>query len=798
MIFFAISGLHAQQQPAGYLLKGSLTDSISGQGLSFANVGLLNAADSSFAAGTTAESDGSFEFRKVKPGKYFLRISYVGYRQGWVPVIAEGSNDKIDLGKIGIQQQASTLDAVEISEKKPVYQYAADKKVYNVSEDVSIQSGTTSDALQNAPGVYVDLEGNITLRGVSGVAIWINGKPSKLTGDGLKTYLQQLPANALERIEVITNPSAKFSASGTGGIINIVTREKIKKNNFFSLGFNYSTQPFYTPWLSYLTSNDKIKFSSYANYSLSNYDGKGSSEGLITNGEDTLYSIASGTDWKSSYYWLYGHLSLEIQADKSNTVEFYAGGSLNGGQSKWTSNSTKHEFHPESIYNVDYRSQYSNSGFYYYAGSTYNHNFKSDGHFLNIDLYGFQQDATSQSHYSEVYSIPGMRNKFMKIRNNNDVWSVNFNARYENPINDSTTLEAGIEAEVGNTVNPNRTDTLDVASSEFIYCPFYTNRSAGMERELEGYLSFGSKIWGISYKVGLRAEYAFVHLNSFSMNEVVNREFFNIYPSVFLSYGFKNNHNISLSYSRRVEYPDYQLNPFVDYSNEENIWSGNPTLKAAFTNSFELGYSKYFKSGGSFSTSLYYRYTGRGITSVTNPVYDTILRRTTLYTTYINEGQNSFAGAEINLVLRPVKFLNLIFNGNGYYLDYKAEFPAYTISRSSFAWDTKLSATFSFLKTAQIQITGVYKSSTISLQGKNFPDYYINAFFKADFFKRILSVNIGVQDIFNWQNDQSEINVPGYSGSDEFKRVTRYLRAGITLRLGKIEMESQVKTGQGG
>ncbi|MBQ2097424.1 MAG: carboxypeptidase-like regulatory domain-containing protein, partial [Bacteroidales bacterium] len=202
-----------------FKVVGELRDSVSGEFLAFVNVAILDSADSSFVKGGSTNLDGLFEITDVPQGAFILRISAIGYRNRMIPFRVTNNTA---LGTFRLKPGATTLDAVEITAEKPLYAMDGEKLVYNVSEDPSIQTGTTEDALQNAPGVEVDVEGNVTLRGVSSVEIWINDKPSKLTEENLKTYPQTLPANALARIETITNPSAKYATSAEA-VINIVT-----------------------------------------------------------------------------------------------------------------------------------------------------------------------------------------------------------------------------------------------------------------------------------------------------------------------------------------------------------------------------------------------------------------------------------------------------------------------------------------------------------------------------------------------------------------------------------------------
>ena len=207
-----LSTNNIQGQNKNYVVTGIVIDNHSNQPLFYATVGLLNAEDSTAVLGGTTDEGGKFKLTDVKSGNYIFQASYIGYEMFRQPLSVSGNNTEISMDTIRLQPSSATLKGVTIQDKKPVYVSDGEKTLYNVSEDPSVQTGTAVDALQNAPGVEVDIEGNITLRGVSSVEIWINDQPSRLEAENLKTYLQQLPANSLERIEVIANPSARYSA----------------------------------------------------------------------------------------------------------------------------------------------------------------------------------------------------------------------------------------------------------------------------------------------------------------------------------------------------------------------------------------------------------------------------------------------------------------------------------------------------------------------------------------------------------------------------------------------------------
>ena len=251
-----------------FQIVGVLRDAKTGEYMAFVNLAVLDSIDQEFVKGGVSNMDGVFEINGVPQGSFLLRVSAIGYESYTMPFKVTNNTN---LGTIKINPGVTALGEVTVAAERPLYAMEGEKLIYNVSEDPSIQTGTTEDALQNAPGVEVDVEGNITLRGVSSVEIWINDKPSKLTEENLKTYLQTLPANAIARIETITNPSAKY-ATDAEAVINIVTSAHIKSNQFISFGVNGSSQPFVSPWVSYMWKKEKLSVNVFASGRYSDRD----------------------------------------------------------------------------------------------------------------------------------------------------------------------------------------------------------------------------------------------------------------------------------------------------------------------------------------------------------------------------------------------------------------------------------------------------------------------------------------------------------------------------------------------
>ena len=750
-----------------FSIKGAIVDSTNQKEIPYANIALLKQSDSTMIKGTTADDKGAFTFDKITADSLLVRYSSIGYKTVFQPVVL--ASNITNLGKITLSPSVSVLQGVEVTAARPLYSFDADKKVYNVSEDISMQGGTASDALQNAPGVWVDMEGNITLRGVSGVEIWINGKPSKIKEEGLKTYLQQLPANALDKIEVMTNPSAKYGASGTGGIINIITKEKIKKNYLLSFGVNGSTRPEFSPWLSYVWSNEKWSISTYLSHSQSTYKWNSSSNGIVKNDADTTYSYDNTSESNSDYSWNYGHIGVEYEFNPKNSISIYMGAGVNEGNSNSTSLTNRFMYGENTNYNINSGSKGNSDGYNFHGGIEYEHKFNDKGKNLSLDLSSGQWQGKYTSDYEELYLIQQNKNRKRKSENSNKSGWNSLNLYYENPINDDKSIEAGLGIDYNPQKEDSPVDTLNFATGEWIRSKLLYNKNHGYDFGSEGYLTYSNKIWVLKYKVGARVEYKQLQFVSDALDRDLNRDFLNFFPSFYLSYQTKSMHNFSFNYARRIQYPDYQLDPFIDYSNEERLYGGNPELGEAFTNSFELGWSKYFKNGSALNVSIYHRNTNQSISSVIFSVYDTIIQRTTLFSTYGNSGHDIFTGGEFTITLRPLKSLNIMMTNNVYNKIIDADLGMYKVYKNDFSFDNRTTVMYTIKQLYTLQLMGYYRSASLNIQGTSEPLYYINATLKADLFKKKLSVRFGVQDIFNWQKDLKKTDTPTIISSSSSK-----------------------------
>ena len=403
MLLFAAFAAASQLQAQNVSVSGSVADASSGEPMPFVNVALMRTHDTIFMRGATTDAGGRFSIADVAPGQYLLQASFVGYETHLVNLEILDNLENLDI-KL---RAGTTLQTVEIVSDKPLYAMDGEKNMYNAAEDPSVQTGTASDALQNAPGVEVDAEGNITLRGVSSVEIWLNDRPSHMNEEALKQYIKTLPANAIDRIEVITNPSARYSTSG--GVINIVTNQKVTRNELLCLGFRANTMPSFSPWASYVYANEKFDLNLYlnANYVQHGMASDGTST-LLADGGDTSRHQAYNTESRSRNFGGYTGLNLNWNITDRTHLATWAGIYPYWGTSRSCTDFRYTEYLPvrrDLGHQYDFR---NDDGFFWggYAGAWLEHRFDSTGRKLSVSLNGNTSNNSGYGYETFAYDDP--------------------------------------------------------------------------------------------------------------------------------------------------------------------------------------------------------------------------------------------------------------------------------------------------------------------------------------------------------------------------------------------------------
>ena len=788
-------------------VQGAVVDGMTRTPLFYARISLMendssvNELHMSFTG-----SDGKFTVEKVPTGDYVLKANLVGYNTLSLPIHVDASETVKDLGELLMPRQGNSLKEVTVSSTKPVYLMEGEKTLYNVAEDPSIQTGTAADALQNAPGVEVDVEGNITLRGVSSVEIWLNGKPSHLNEESLKEFIKQLPANTLERIEVITNPSARYSAKSDGGIINLVTTSNIKKNSFVSFGINGSSQPNVGPWVSYVWANEKwsLNFHIGAWYSL--WRNKNSATALrLTQEMDTAnFGWAHGNS-NNHHLSCHFNFSGSYNIDSMNSISFWLGAYPSFGKNSSATHNWRMENVGPNMFDLyDYTtlsSSKSRRGGGYY-GVWYEHDFNNKGHKIEANIGGGFNVSKNTSLFDRDYLIQDYLDKNKNGLSKWNSYSFDAGLDYTIPYHENGEISVGSSFDFEWSKSLTQYDTLVHDLNQYVVDSLRLQNSMQREGEFDIYATIEHKFGNFTLKGGLRFQSVFyeLHILNSPADDVV-KGYWSLYPSLHLSYRTESMHNFKLSYTRRVRNPSSsQLTTFRTYD-EDAFSMGNPDLLPTYTHSVEAGWTKFFPKFGSVGISAYYRNAKNEISSLSDVIYDPVFGRVVTFSQPINSGQSHNTGAELNVTWRPQAFLNVRLYANIYYsysqFKFREEQQMQTVKNLGYSFRVNLWS--KVWKMLEVHASLNYRSKSKTLFTTTRPTYSFDFGLRADFFKRKLSVHVNVHDLFNWNASRSESNNPYYITTNDSKYVSRSISAGITLRFGKMELESKASQGsQGG
>lgn len=766
--------------PIGKVM-GVLSDSSNRQPLEFASVALLKVRDSSVVGGALTDDKGKFQIEEVMPGRYFIRITSIGYRQlDSKPFMLNPQDPLKDFGNVWMPPSSRVLKETEIVGEKVEYVNSLDKKVYNVDKSMINAGGSVSEVLQNIPSVNVDIDGKISLRGSEQVTILIDGKPAGLTGDNRGSILQQLPAGSIDQIEVITNPSAKYDAEGTSGIINIKTKKDKNRgiNGTATLGVGTKDKYNASLNLNRRTKTNNL-FLNYA-YRDDRRTNEGKSFRTNTFGMDTSFVVS----WNDGYNDNFSHnvrAGLDLYLNDYNTLAF--SGSFNLRDEKrrdYSFNATQDAerltlssfsrltkaIEESSIMDgsIDYRKTYANSKRELTASVNLNVNESEDENVFNTFFPSPAQGLRQRINTSG--------------RSYNGVAQMDYIHPFEN-----SKIETGVKATLRNNDSKQNSDRYDFDNDTYNVDTLFSDQFIFNEWVYAGYLQWSGRYKVFELSAGLRAEQTMIEGDSKSADTTFTRNFINLFPSAAIKYRFSEGKDIQLSYSRRINRPrERQLNPFRSVSDSLNVFVGNPGIFPELTHSLELGYTGIY-GNTNLSANLYYRNTSdntqrfRTVDPVTNVATQT----------FVNYKTSENMGAE--LILRNSFFK--IFTTSATFTLFYNKVDATNIENDlvSEVWsgDIRGSISTKVSKQLSFQLTGNYMAPRKQPQGTFKGMSGIDFGFKYDFKGGKWSVNGSISDVFD--NREFNIDNTGRGFRQEMirKRETRVGNITLSYRFGKSE-----------
>lgn len=741
----------------------------------FANIAVYSQDDNQLIKGVSSDFEGKFEV-STEAGKYRLQISFLSFKTKSLEIaITEGNTVK--LGDIKLEQDVNQLDEVEIVAEKSQMELKLDKRIFNVGKDLSNAGSNAADILNNIPSVAVDVEGNISLRGSQNVRVLIDGKPSTITGTSTSDVLRQFQGNMIERVEVITNPSARYDAEGEVGIINIVLKKDerqgfngsieavagIPDNYRLSMNLNFRKK-YYNLFTSYGTGYNKSP-------------GGGETFQRFNNG-DTAYIFESTNERTRSSLNQNVRFGSDFFLNEKNTITvagFYRySDELNKSNYEFLDLTTSRELLQKVVRN----DEENETGESLEASINYTRTFSKKDQKLTADLQWSESDDLEKSDIDETNFLYNST-LLQKSRNVEANRTYLAQSDYVHPIGENAQLEAGTRITLREINNSFKVEQQDSAGNFQILNDFF-NDFQYTEDIYAVYMMFGNEINRFSYQLGLRYEYSDIGTELKLTDEKQSWKYGNFFPSAFVSYELENKNTYQLSYSRRINRPGFRyLLPFQNFSNQRNLWRGNSNLQPEFTDSYELGYLNYFKSGSLFS-SVYYRYRTGVIDRITIVDDQGFTQRFPVNLSTENNIGLEFNG---NYKFNSKSSINSSFNF--YRSITKGSYAGTNLDNDVYTWNNRTMIRAELIKDIDFQAAANYRAPQRTGQGRQKSLYSIDLSAATDLMKGKATLVASVRDLLNSRKRRSITETATLYSESEFQWRARQFLLSFTYRINQ-------------
>jgi outer membrane receptor protein involved in Fe transport len=758
--------------------------------LEFVNVILLNHSDSSIVTGTVTDSKGKFQISNVPPGDYFLTYSLLGFKEIHPSIFKiDSKRPTVNIGTALMTETAVSLGGVTVTSQRVTFNTAIDRKVFNVQQDIMAKTGTASDLLQNIPSVQVDIDGVVSLRGSANVLMLINGKPSPLMAAATRAeVLQQMPASSIERIEVITNPSAKYKPDGTSGIINIVLKKDVNtgwngnltanagnRNRYnFTVGANYNPGDFNVFGSYSFRQDDRNNYSTDARLQPDS----------ITNRPDTYNNNSRSLSRPLSHI---ASLGVDYRVDENDKLGLsghyrYRGFTRNDISSYFlTSNNTVTNDYDRQRVDYEFQREGGLNGFF-------QHNFDGEDHKLRFEFNASQSPEQEDNHYTDVIRFPASLLTYDNTLIKNTESNQQLTADYTYHFAEHSTFEAGYDGEFIKRDMDFYGEYFDPTQLRFIKDVQKTNRFIYNETFHAVYGTYEKTFGSLSVLGGLRAEGSFVRSDLVTGDSIIANNSFNLYPTLHLAYKISEFAEWQLNYSRRVNRPEGDdLNPFPEYQDPRNLRSGNPRLKPEYINSIEFGW-QWQNDNITLVPSLFYRNRYNGFTTVIRALNDS-----TLLTTHENLSSDQSAGFEFVLAGNAGGLVSANLSANAFYEQIDASNLGFGNKKSTVSWSGTLNASVNLSKSTMVQINSNYRSVRLTPQGENRPSFVLNMGLRQDVLEEKLSIIATVSDLLNTLKRKTDLNTAWLTENVVSTRDSRIVYLGLTYHFGAPAKKSRDK-----
>jgi outer membrane receptor protein involved in Fe transport len=795
-------------------ISGIVLDRASGQPLEAAVIGVYKMLDSAKVKGAETDNNGKFSVQ-VPYGVYKVEINFIGYNIAVVNnVSVTPRKPDVVLDIVKLRQGSAMTEEIEVTSERSSVELLPDKKVFNVGQDVINSGGSATDVLKNVPSVSVDVDGNVSLRGSGNVKILVDGKPSGLTGSTQSDILEQIPANMIESIELVTNPNAKYEAESSAGIINIVLK---KNTGAFGTSGNFSlgagTKDKYNGSMNLTMKNDKVNVYANYNYRLFNFGMTGTSTR-----QDFFHNtfLDQNSNFANRIQSHLAKVGLDYTIDPKNTISLTSTFNYRKrNRNEYTLNSDLDSSQTLKDYSVN-NSLENSKGYGLDMGLNYSGFFNSPKQTLTgeISYSRSKNDGTDDINLQRynpngvpIGNFPNLQNTSTSTLQN----YVNLQLDYVQPFglsapklgkgkgsnknnqgnnpkgNESATkLEAGVRSIFRSTDNDYVNNYFDSVSNAYVYNSNLSNHFKYNEQIHAAYLVFSSKIKDFSYQVGVRTEGTIAQGDLITNGQSFKNKYIDFFPNISVSQKVGLTNEIQASYSRKINRPRLNnLNPFVDISDPLNISVGNPNLQPEYSDSYELNFLKYFNTT-TIEASAFYKQIHNNIVR-TRYLTDTGVT----VTTFQNLASSKSYGLELIAISQATPWLS--FNGSVSYFKsvLNGQLNIGDVNNSNYSWNAKLSSSIKLWGGISMQLLYNYQGEFVTAQGTIKPVQTFDAAIKKDFLNNRASVSFRVSDIFNSQKFDSYTSGFGFTQNSYRKRDSRVAFLTLSFKLGSIDYKQR-------
>lgn len=801
IIFFLLC-LCAYTGWAQGIVKGKILDRQKSEPLGFVNIKVTEQGSDKFVGGGITDAGGNFNVSGLKDGKYTLLLTFMGYKDVTRQFEITPAKRDVQFKLLYMAEDAKQLNEVTVTGQRATMKLEVDRKSFDVGQLISNAGQAASDVLDNIPSIEVDNDGNVSLRGNSSVEVWINGKASGLTSDNRAQILQQLPAESIDRIEVIDNPSAKFSAEGSAGIINIVLKKDRKAGYYGSVQAGGDTRGGANT--SFNVNYNSRLIDTYLNMGYRHRANTGHMESQQTS---NAYNQTYDSDSKQRGNNFFTRAGVTLHATTKDDFSL-SGMLMHGG-------GNSHSYTPYiytavandlNNYQLD-RLNRSRTGMdMRYGEFNYRHSF-NDKHFIDFtaDLSSWKmngdnwyQDSTvvvgiDDVTYSYQYRPQYINNHRKELK-----------LEYENQVTKNFKIEAGYNGNFSreNTPQESYMDNTSFDGTNASEDKLFFNRFIYKQDLHAFYTTLSYKFGALSLMGGLRGEYWRVNTESYTWEQEYDaslreqpfkKDYFQLFPSVFMSWQMTETQQLQLNYTRRLRRPwGGQLNSFRDTRDATTVSFGNPYLTPEFSNSFSLNYLKQWNDH-SLLVSAYYRPTTDVIQRISYKNQEDGL----FYQTSMNVAKSVSTGLEMTVKNKLWRILDLTTSANAYYYrlnGFSYDIDGQTVTGNSdhnFTWNARMTASLMLPYDISIQTTGRYTARQVITQGYRKANYSIDFGARKNFFNKLFTLSVNCRDLLDSRRFETFTSGPNFTRHQINRRGGRRVSMTLTWNFGNMKQKKR-------